>query len=215
MNPVEAELLDRGIARLGLDCCPRQKESLHLFLAEIEKWNRTINLVRADGNELVIKHALDSLAGLALIGKLERKNQIADVGSGAGFPGIPLSIFMQDCRFTLIERAKKRAGFLSATSARLGLRNVEILCCDLKETTKIFDVVVFRAFVDLAAREMLDIARITHPDGIIAAYKGKIARIKQELQDAESSRSEISIVPLEVPFLDAERHMVLMRRSQK
>ena len=108
---------------------------LQKYIEEIELFNQAYGLVKVkDRDELIVKHILDSLAPLELITQLLKKStcislepwQIADVGSGAGFPGIPLAAHLPSAEFTLIERMGRRAGFLRNCIAVLGLSNVQV-----------------------------------------------------------------------------------------
>ena len=121
------ELLVAGMRELGIEKSRQQIQVLSFYVEEIERWNRSFNLVKADGPQLIVKHILDSLAALQEILKIEKRNTVADIGSGAGLPGIPLSIFMPGSRFTFVDRSEKKAAFLKSVSSLLDLRNVEVL----------------------------------------------------------------------------------------
>ena len=203
-------LLAEGIRRLDLHASETQIELLNRYLDEIERWNRRMNLVRANREELIVRHVLDSLAGLPHILRLKNRGTCADIGSGAGLPGIPLSLFMPDSNFALVERSGKRAQFLRSCSALLNLRNVTIIECNLRELKDIFEVVIFRAFTKLNDRRMSFIERITCPTGTIVAYKGRYNQILKEVGGKEQRYEDLRIVPLEVPFLRAERHLLLI-----
>jgi len=133
-------LLVRGLAILGLDGNDKRTETLLRYIGEIETWNPAYGLVNASGDELVIKHILDSLAPWRLLEGLleecdnspENKSQdhtatLSDIGTGAGLPGIPLSIIMPDRKVRLVERMGKRISFLESQKSILSLGNVEIV----------------------------------------------------------------------------------------
>ena len=94
MDTDSKALIEEGLRRLDLPADPRRVESLFRYASEIERWNRRINLVRAEGELLIKRHLLDSLAGLSVIDGIEDRDAIADIGSGAGLPGSAGSIFL-------------------------------------------------------------------------------------------------------------------------
>jgi 16S rRNA (guanine527-N7)-methyltransferase len=212
-------LIEEGLLQLGMPADPRTLEALVRYTSAIDRWNRRINLVKAEGTTLVKRHILDSLAALSVIADIKDRETIADLGSGAGLPGIPLSLFMPDSRFTLIERSEKKAVFLQNVVMEMNLTNVEVLPRNLREVPKSFSIVVFRALVRLSNPLLREILRITRPGGTIVAFKGKRSRIEGELQIAARAgwlhRAGIEshkIVPLAVPFLEEERHLVLFEK---
>jgi 16S rRNA (guanine527-N7)-methyltransferase len=208
------ELLARGLVRLGIACTPGQLEALESYRAELERWNRAYGLVKASGEELVVRHFLDSLAGLPLIAGLHPRRTLLDVGSGAGFPGIPLAVFLPDCAVTLLERSSKRAAFLANVVLLLGLRHVRVEEKQLAELTGRFDLVTLRGFSPLA-RELHDLLRVLSPEGHLVAYKGRRERVQAELRAAGVDEGEAGVHPLKVPFLEAERHLVIINSLTK
>jgi len=229
VNKIETEkLLEEGFIKLGLP-----QDHIHALLVkyikyieEIELFNKAYGLVKVkDRRELIVKHIFDSLAPLSIFRSLGSK-KIADVGSGAGLPGIPLAICMPDAEFTLIERMGRRAGFLRNTLAVLGISNVileetEMEKFPVSETNR-FDLIVFRAFKPLNPGLIKELLRLLGPGGNIAAYKGRRQSIEEEMdlipdaakksRDSGSSASlSWEVFPLEIPFLDEERHLVLIK----
>jgi 16S rRNA (guanine527-N7)-methyltransferase len=194
-----------------LDICPSKEQTdlLNLYINEILKWNKRINLVKADKNELIKYHIADSLAGLKYIkvyasGFKKSPVSIADAGSGAGLPGIPLSIFMPDIKFHLIERSAKRASFLRNMSILMNTCNLEIICKDIKNIKQTFDIILFRAFTPIQ-KHIENFKRILNKGGLIIAYKGVKERIVDEL---ENIKYKNSIIQLSVP--DKSRHLVVL-----
>jgi 16S rRNA (guanine527-N7)-methyltransferase len=184
------------------------------YIDEIELFNTAYGLVgTVNTEELVIRHILDSLAPLGKISLLLSKNcTIADAGSGAGLPGIPLAIVLPDCRFTLIERMERRAGFLFNTSAILKLSNVTV---EESELEKIgdgrFSLVTFRAFKPLEPKLLKTLFKVCEKGGVIAAYKGKLEKIKAEMSPLEKICGEWEALPCTVPFLNEERHLLVIK----
>ena len=212
-------ILEEGLAQLGLGGTDGAAKLLTRYIEEIELFNPAYGLVKvSDRRELIVRHILDSLAPLNIIRNLE-KSRIADVGSGAGLPGIPLAICMPNAEFTLIERMGRRAGFLRNTLAILGLNNVRV---EEKEMEKInpagcFDIVVFRAFRPLERAIFKGLSRLLAADGVLAAYKGRRESLEDEMarlsKAAGKGGAAVSweVFPLEVPFLEEERHLLLVR----
>ena len=200
-----------GLKILEIPFTPREVSLLLNYLCELEHWNKSYGFVRASGNDLIIRHVLDSLTGLKMLLGLPHPDRVIDIGSGAGFPGLPLAIFMKKSSLTLLERSVKKAAFLRNVSILLGLVNIDVVEKDLKEVEKGFDVVTFRAFSPLD-RELENLKKILLPGGSIVAYKGKRSRIDREL--SELSKIEdiiVSVQRVNVPFLQEERHLVLIR----
>ena len=205
-------LLTDGILSLGLEPKGARLEALETYLSEIELWNRRIDLVKATGEQLITKHVLDSLAGVTIISSLPHTT-IADVGSGAGFPGIPLALFLEDSRFSLVERSSKRASFLRNVVALLGLRDrVEVVERELESLSNEFSVVTFRAFREFVRFAPL-LFRAAGPDGALVAYKGKRQTVLDEVNGVEGLASSIEIHPVSVPGMEEERNIVVIRRA--
>lgn len=148
-------LLDRGAAELGVALSQGQLDQFDRYLSELQKWNRRINLTAAKTlDELITRHILDSLAGLTVLNELPSGACIADLGSGAGFPGLPLKIARPDFRMTLIEPRQKRAAFLTTVCALLRLQNADVVETKVDpkrmptELVGRFDAVLLRAVAD-------------------------------------------------------------------
>ena len=122
------DLLVRGGAQLGLAVDPAGVERLLVYLAELMKWSRRVNLIARDTPEaqVVETHFLDSLTLLPFLDGAGEVH-LLDVGSGAGFPGLALACVRPDARFTLCEPRQKRVSFLRHVVRTLGLANVEVV----------------------------------------------------------------------------------------
>ncbi len=166
------EILAAGAAELGFSLSSRHLALFERYYRELVSWNQRFNLTAVTAYDQVQRrHFLDSLTCvLALPGAhgeaipdtlpLQRPGsplRCADVGSGAGFPGIPLAILMPDERFTLIESTQKKAGFLQHIAATLSLANVQVICARAEDVghdplhRENYDVVLARAVASLAA----------------------------------------------------------------
>jgi 16S rRNA (guanine527-N7)-methyltransferase len=122
------KLLERGAAELGVVLSAVHLSQFDRFLAELQKWNRRINLTSANTiEEVITRHILDSLAGLAVLSDLPSGAAVADLGSGAGFPGLPIKIVRPDLDMTLIEPREKRAAFLTTVCALLKLQGLTVV----------------------------------------------------------------------------------------
>jgi 16S rRNA (guanine527-N7)-methyltransferase len=211
---VSGPLLRRGLEELGIGRA-ETAELLERFLAELARWNVRFGFVKAAPEELVTRHVLDSLAAAAAIGALcaEGLRGVLDAGSGAGFPGIPLAIALPTVRFTLLERSAKKCAFLDNCRALLGLGNVTVLAADLSSASGEFDVVTFRAVAPLA-RFLASLARSRVTWRSVAAYKGRRDRIDEELRALGPAAHGAEVVRLAVPFVDEERHLVVLRAGR-
>ncbi|MGH8241880.1 MAG: 16S rRNA (guanine(527)-N(7))-methyltransferase RsmG [Steroidobacteraceae bacterium] len=208
MNEAIAPRLTAGLRELGLTLAPAQVGALAALLAELADWNTRINLTAiTDPAEAVDKHLLDSLAVLPQLKGLA----VADVGSGAGFPGLPLAIADPDRRFCLIESTGKKAGFLRHVVARLELPNVDVVAgrAEAFRPPAPFDSVIARALGSL-----VDFIRVA---GHLAARNGRLLAMKgrvpeEELKAIPAGWKVLAVHPVAVPGLDAERCLVELAR---
>jgi len=201
--------LRNGLKMLGLESSGDRVEKLERYIAEIELWNPKYALI-APGEDIVGRHVLDSLSGLEVIRELGPRT-LADVGSGAGFPGIPLAIWLNDVDITLIERSGRRAGFLRNVILTLGLNNVSVLEKPVEEASADgkFDVITFRAWSAVDDSILDSLGAILANNGTIAAYKGRKDVIESELSAVTGRLVIREIRAVEVPGLNDERHLVL------
>lgn len=198
------------------------------YIAEIELFNPAYGLVSyKTRDELIVRHILDSLSPLGIIiGELAKNadggsRHIADAGSGAGLPGIPLAAALQffsqnsGCatRCTLIEKTERRSDFLRNTSAVLSLKNIAVEQREIKNTPRSsFDIITFRAFQPLTQKLLKELRPLLRDDGVLAAYKGRLEKINEETRQIEPNTAAWSILPCPVPFLEEERHLVLIKK---
>ncbi len=149
------ELLISGTRELGVDLSADQANSVFIFLTELKKWNRKINLtaIRED-RDIIIKHVLDSLS-YAKGFNPQPGLKLMDMGSGAGFPAIPIKIAYSGIAVTLVESVKKKAAFLRHVSRTLKLEGAEVIDKRTDELSVPFlasyDVVTARAFADMSS----------------------------------------------------------------
>jgi len=213
-------LLKEGLAKLGLkESEGRILPQLERYIEEIELFNHAYGLVKVrNREELIVKHILDSLASLKVLFDLSKNIanfKIADIGSGAGLPGIPLAVCLPHAAFTLVERMGRRAGFLRDAVAVLGLPNVTVEEAEMEKIAPSgdegFDLIVFRAFRPLDSAILKGLFSLLKPSGFLAAYKGRRQAIDEEMAGLQNLSWEM--VPLEVPFLAEERHLVLIKKD--
>lgn len=198
-----------GAAALGLDLDAGQRDRLGRYLALLEKWNRVYNLTAIRERErMVTHHLLDSLAIAAYV----RAPRVLDVGSGAGLPGIALAIARPDLEVTLLDANRKKAAFMQQAIAELALPNAEVAAVRVEswETGLRFDTIVSRAFAELAELVAGSI-RLLAPGGVIAAMKG--VHPHEEIERLPAGVRVARVIRLEVPGLDAERHLVMVERA--
>jgi len=209
------ECLDAGLEMLGLSQkAPEQRDLLLKYLSELQLWNRKLGLVEAEGDELVVRHVLDCLTPLEIIRSYSPKT-VADLGSGAGLPGIPLAIYMDSSQFALVERAGRRVGFLKNAVALLRLKNVSIHENDftrhipMQSASAGYNLICFRAFRPFSEELIAGIRRILSPGGVIAAYKGRDENAVVDARLLHAVGAETEIISLEVPFLKHERNLLV------
>jgi 16S rRNA (guanine527-N7)-methyltransferase len=198
--------LRRGLLALGVASSEPQVERLERYLALLEKWNRVYNLTAIrEPERMVTHHLLDSLAILPHV----RGPRALDVGSGAGLPGIPLAIAAPELAVTLLDSSHKKAAFLQQAVAELGLANATVVADRVEswQTDARFDTIVSRAFADLGEFTAAA-ARLLAPGGVIAAMKG--VHPHDEIERLPAGFRVREVLRLEVPLLDAERHLVLV-----
>jgi 16S rRNA (guanine527-N7)-methyltransferase len=200
----EHELLVAGARELGIDLDPAGAEALLRLVDELELGNAQFNLTAIrDRPGMLRKHVLDSLSVQPYL----RGLRIADIGTGAGFPGLPLAIVNPQRRFTLVEATGKKARFADQTARRLGCENVRIeqTRAENYRPFELFDTVVARALSSLA-----DFAayagHLCAPGGRLLAMKGK--RPDEEISALPKSFRVLAVHRLKVPGLDDERHLV-------
>ena len=204
---IEARLA-AGVKTLGLALEPAQVEAMLALVEELADWNTRMNLTAIkDPAEVVDKHLLDSLAVLPHLKGLS----VADIGTGAGFPGLPLAISDLDRRYTLVESTGKKVEFLRHAVAMLRLPNVEVVqgrAVALK-LSQLFDSVISSALGSLA-----DFVRVA---GHLAARGGRLLAMKgrvpeDELKTLPAGWKALVVHPIRVPGLDAERCLVELGR---
>ncbi len=200
-----ANSLDTGLAAMGLDMPAGERAALLEYLALLGKWNKTYNLTAINAPErMLTHHILDSLALTPHVGA----GPLLDVGSGAGFPGIPLAIARPDLRVTLMDASEKKCGFMRQAAIELKLANVTVVHARVEsyQTPQKFNQIVSRAFSELVEFVRVS-AHLLAPGGNWLAMKG--VHPLEEIARLNTARV-VRAVPLKVPGLDAERSLIIM-----
>jgi 16S rRNA (guanine527-N7)-methyltransferase len=204
----ESNALAEGLEALGQSLDDRQRAAMLRLLDELERWNRKFNLTAVrDRREMLTLHVLDSLAVRPWL----HGETILDIGTGAGFPGLPLAIADPDRRFVLLDGNNKKIQFVNHALMTLGLDNVEAIKARAEDYApgERFDTVTARAVAELAT--LVGVAgHLVREDGVFVALKG---RYPADELDQMPDDWETSVHALTVPGLAADsRHAVLMTR---
>jgi 16S rRNA (guanine527-N7)-methyltransferase len=200
----ERELLAAGVRDIGIPLDSAGEEALLRLVDELELGNAQFNLTAIrDRPSMLRKHVLDSLTLQPFL----RGVRVADIGTGAGFPGLPLAIVNPQRRFTLVEATGKKARFVVETAERLGVDNVQVVHsrAESYRPFELFDTVVARALSSLGDFAAFA-GHLCAPDGRLLAMKGK--RPDEEISALPKSFRVLAVHRLKVPGLDDERHLV-------
>lgn len=212
LNDSDWQLLEQGVAQLRLGLSPSQVGALFDYAKLIQKWNKSYNLTAIrEGREIITHHILDSLAVVAEFRRLLREHpapRILDVGSGAGLPGLVLSICEPSWQVSTIDTVQKKAAFMLQAAAVLKLANTKVVHGRVEKHHDLpFDLICSRAFASLADFTGWS-GHLLAPGGVFGALKGRL-----EVDQTVPSPWQIqAIIPIEVPFLDESRHLFLIRR---
>lgn len=205
-------LLGSGAAALGVALTDLAAQRLLDYVALLAKWGAVYNLTAIrDPARILVEHVLDALSILPVLRRHLDLGaaSVADVGSGAGLPGLPLAIVHPTARVLSVEPVGKKIAFQRQVCAELALTNVELHAGRAESLRRPTDLVLCRAFASLAAF-VEAAAGLTGPSTLLAAMKGRRDEVDAEL-GALSPSVRTDVVPVTVPFLDAHRHLVLMR----
>jgi 16S rRNA (guanine527-N7)-methyltransferase len=207
------ELLMKGLELLRISYSGAQIEAFSLYLTELKKWNRAYNLTALKKDaDIVIKHFLDSLLFLKVLPP--HVKSIADVGSGAGFPGLPLKILRPDIEVVLIEPVQKKALFLEHMQRQLKVDGLSVRNCRIEDIHDlVVDAAVTRALFSVG--EFINKAeRLLRGKGVLILSKGP--KLEDELRVLEIETSAIKREDIVLPFEKSIRHLVIVeKRFQK
>lgn len=216
--------LIQGLEKLQLQFSDLQLSQIEGYIVDVLEFNKSYNLMKAqDADELAVNHILDSLVAVTPLSELitelcQNKNttllEIADIGSGGGCPGIPLSIAFPEHNFTLVERMEKRCVFLESVVKNQNLKNVKIECKAANQIKpESFDLEVFRAFHPFDSKIIKLLFSMLKKDGYLAAYKARQEKILAEMENIKGTVPDYKKIKMTVPFLeDHERNLVIIKK---
>nr|Q478A1.1 RecName: Full=Ribosomal RNA small subunit methyltransferase G; AltName: Full=16S rRNA 7-methylguanosine methyltransferase; Short=16S rRNA m7G methyltransferase [Dechloromonas aromatica RCB] len=197
--------LAAGLADLGIDLPDEAQQKLLAFRDLLLKWNKTYNLTALrDPAQAISHHLLDSLAILPHVGS----GNLLDVGSGGGLPGIPLAIARPELSVSMVDTVQKKTTFLQQAVIELALRNVTVHHARVEEMQGQYAQISSRAFAEIGL--FISLTRhLLAPNGRWLAMKG--VRPDDELKALPADIAVEAIIPLTVPGLDAERHLIILK----
>ncbi|WP_047679049.1 MULTISPECIES: 16S rRNA (guanine(527)-N(7))-methyltransferase RsmG [Xenorhabdus] len=205
LNKLESLLVKTDIV-LSLE----QKQQLIAYVDMLNKWNKAYNLTSVrDPEQMLVRHIMDSI----IVNPFLQGTRFIDVGTGPGLPGIPLAIVRPDSHFTLLDSLGKRVRFLRQVQHELGLNNIEPVQSRVEEFIPevLFNGVISRAFASL--QDMLSWCHHLPEtnDGRFYALKGVLP--EDELAQLPLGISLDTVVPLQIPELEGQRHLVVLKQN--
>ena len=212
------ESFNRELNEIQIEISEEKVEKFYLYMKLLIEWNEKINLTAIiKPNEIITKHFVDSLTASKWI---KNGSKVVDCGTGAGFPGIPLSVLREDCEFVLFDSLNKRVNFLNEVIEKLGLKNVKTIHAraeDLAYEKKYrgnFDVAVSRAVANMSTllEYLLPFCKV---DGMAICMKG--ANIEEELKNSKKAleilKGKVEKVDnFDLPFTDYSRNIILVKK---
>lgn len=204
------EKLAEGLNALSLELSDGIQRRLIAYVQLLAKWNRAYNLTAVrQPEQMVTRHLLDSL----VIGPYLQGPRILDVGTGAGLPGIPLALVYPDYHFTLLDSNGKKIRFVTQAVAELGLANVDVIQSRIEafQPTCRFDTITARAYASI--EELIrQTTRLLADNGQYLIMKGIYP--VAEVEAMPSGYQVEADHKLDVPKLDAERHLLVIRAAE-
>ncbi|MBR5152141.1 MAG: 16S rRNA (guanine(527)-N(7))-methyltransferase RsmG [Clostridia bacterium] len=218
MNP---SIFSQGLSQLKLSVSETQLSQFSAYSSLLKEWNEKMNLTAiVDDDGIAVKHFLDSILPLAHI-QVPEGASLADVGTGAGFPGVPLKLMRPDLSVTLIDSLRKRIGFLETVCETLSLNQVTCIHGRAEELGKDkayreqFDILVSRAVANLKALSEYCLPFVK-TGGLFVALKAD--DVEQELQDAKAMIGTLGgkvedIIKAPLPMSEMTRTLVVIRKT--
>ena len=215
------ELIE-GAHQLGIDLNARRVKQFELYYQKLIEWNEKINLTTIVGyQEAQVKHFLDSISVISALTKEEMNRadfSIIDIGTGAGFPGLPLKILLAEPRLVLVDSTAKKVAFLRCVTRELGLDNVEIVCGRAEEIAHLplyrqrFDLALSRAVASLPVLAELALPFCRIGGKFVAQKKGEV---EQEMKKADKAIETLGgklgqVKRIELEQLSDERYLVII-----
>jgi 16S rRNA (guanine527-N7)-methyltransferase len=218
MEAENKDLLIEGAKAFGIYLDGKAIGAFELYLKELLKWNQKINLTAIRSEKgMVLKHFLDSLS---VTPYLPKRSSVLDIGSGAGFPGIPLKIVQPTLEVTLIDSVRKKVDFQRHILRMLGLKGTEAIHGRVQDKGILqglggrFDIVLSRAFSDLQTFLALSFPFLKE-EGTVIAMKGEVDDKEMRLlTETEGTRYRLKkAVPLILPFSSFKRTILLFQKQ--
>jgi 16S rRNA (guanine527-N7)-methyltransferase len=202
-----SDLLRKGLDILGMPYTEEQVGAFSVYLAELRKWNRAYNLTGLHTDrDIVVKHFLDSLLFLKVLPG--EAHSVADIGSGAGFPGVPMKIMRPGLGMVLVEPSQKKVHFLDHILRILHLDGVEIFHGRVEDINGLLvDAAVTRALFR-SGEFVIKAERILKKNGVLILSKGP--RADEELRDMQGR--DVTRQDIMLPFQNSMRHLIIVRR---
>lgn len=200
------QLLNAGLAALGLDLPLPARTALLGYVALLHKWNQAYNLTAVrDPEQMISRHVLDSLA----VAPFVKGPRVLDIGTGAGLPGIPLALALPTHRFVLLDSSAKKTRFVTQAVGELQLPNVEVVQARIEtyRPAKQFDTLISRAYSGIADM-LVSAGALCKADGEFLAMKGVYP--EEELSAVPAQFRVRKVASLQVPGLNAARHLVII-----
>jgi len=217
LNREQRSILLGGLSRLGIESTEEMIGRFSIFIEELVLWNRHTNLVGTnDVERIIVRHILDSLSAYCLL--KAQNGSILDIGTGAGFPSIPLKIAAPSLQITLCERRRRRAAFLRNVVNLLDLSRVDVVECDVRDVRQQFDIALARGVGELVQIVELT-GEVLKERSMIIAFKGKITEIEREMERLKESSCadksmHIDVQKVTVPYLDKEERNIVIIKTK-
>ena len=209
-NDLQLAQLQQGLTALRLEYTTETLQLFYAYLRLLAKWNRIYNLTAIPEKEWILYHILDSLAVLPYL----KGDKALDVGSGAGLPGMILAIADSHRHWTLLDSSKKKTRFLTQTCLELKLNHVEVAWERIEnyQPAQLFTTIISRAYTNLTAFYQQTV-HLCAAEGILLAMKGKMPTA--ELAALRHLPIALESVPLHIPNLQAERHLIILKPQKQ
>lgn len=214
------ELLRKGLEDLGIKVNNKMLDNFNIYREILVDWNQKMNLTGIeDEKEVFIKHFLDSVSSVEN-GYIKDGISLIDVGTGAGFPGLPLKICLENINLTLLDSLNKRINFLQEVSNNLGLENVEFIhgraedFGKLEEYREQYDVATARAVAGLPIL-MEFCVPFVKVGGYFVCLKGPNANL--ELEESKSAMEVLGLefvekIDIELPETDLKHNILVFKK---
>lgn len=206
-------LVEKGAESLNIHIDRKITDQFSIHATELIKWNRKINLTTiTDPVKVAVKHFLDSIISVRVIPK---NGHLIDMGSGGGFPGIPLKILIPSLSVTLIDASRKKVSFLKHVIRNIKLVQINAHQIRAEELAKeisaddCFDVIICRAFSRLD-KIIIQALPLLAKNGMIIAMKGKLS--ESELESVSKYNLSLTVEKYKLPFLELERSLAIIKR---